>query len=106
MEDAELVKRLAEEEIVLELCPTSNLNTSIFQSYEEYPLRELIAAGVKVTINTDNMTVSNTTIAEEQEHLKLTKEEQKMIARNAAEASFADAETKKWMQQEIEKRFA
>ncbi|MBQ5709230.1 MAG: adenosine deaminase family protein, partial [Anaerotignum sp.] len=105
LEDKELVKRLAEEGITLELCPTSNLNTNIFSSYVEYPLRELMAAGVKVTINTDNMTVSNTTVAEEIEHLQLRKEEMHLLAKHAAEASFADAETKVWLKKEIEKRF-
>ena len=79
LEDEVLVKRLTEEGITLELCPTSNLNTSIFSSYEEYPLRKLMEAGVKVTINTDNMTVSNTTVAAELQHMmeavQLTEEE-------------------------------
>jgi adenosine deaminase len=87
------------------MCPTSNLNTSIFENYEAYPLRKFMDAGVKVTVNTDNMMVSYTTVAEEIQHLNLTKTEQKLIAENAAEAAFADAETKKWMLEEIEKRF-
>lgn len=110
LEDTELIKRLKEEEITLELCPTSNLNTSIFGSYAEYPLRELMEAGIKVTINTDNMTVSNTTVETELQHmvnaLQLTEEELRQLAVNAAEASFADESTKKWMREEIERRFA
>lgn len=106
MEDMALVQRLAAEGITLEMCPTSNLNTGIFDSYEAYPFRKFMEAGVKVTVNTDNMTVSNTTVAEELQHLNLTAEEQKQAVKNAAEASFADAETKKWMLKEIENRFA
>lgn len=106
MEDMALVQRLAAEGITLEMCPTSNLNTSIFDSYEAYPFRKFMEAGVKVTVNTDNMTVSNTTVAEELQHLNLTAEEQKQAVKNAAEASFADVETKKWMLKEIENRFA
>ena len=67
------VKGLAAEGITLKLCPTSNLNTSIFESYVAYPLHKLMEVGVKVTVNTDNMTVSNTTVAEEQKHLDLAK---------------------------------
>ena len=99
------VKGLAAEGITLELCPTSNLNTSIFESYAAYPLRKLMAAGVKVTVNTDNMTVSNTTVAEELKHLDLVKEEMYLLAKNAVEAAFADAETKEWLKEEVEKRF-
>ena len=108
LEDRALVKRLAEEQITLELCPTSNLNTSIFESYTAYPLRKLMEAGVKVTINTDNMTVSNTTVAAELQHLTdalaLTEEELQQLACNAADASFADEKTKQWMKKEIENR--
>ena len=110
LEDEVLVKRLTEEGITLELCPTSNLNTSIFSSYEEYPLRKLMEAGVKVTINTDNMTVSNTTVAAELQHMmeavQLTEEEMHQLAENAASAAFAEEETKCWLKEEIEKRFA
>ncbi len=106
IEDEALVQRLAAEGITLEMCPTSNLNTSIFESYEAYPLKKFLEAGVKVTINTDNMTVSNTTVAEELQHLNLTEQERKQVAQNAGEAAFADAETKKWILEEIEKRFA
>lgn len=109
LEDGELVKRLAAAGIPLELCPTSNLNTSMFDNYEAYPLRKLMEAGVKVTINTDNMTVSNTTVAEELQHmvkaLYLTKEELRQLVYNAAEGSFTDEKTKQWMKEEIKKRF-
>ena len=105
LEDGALVQRLAAEGITLELCPTSNLNTSIFESYAAYPLHNLMTAGVNVTINTDNMTVSNTTVAEEQKHLNLAKEEMYLLAKNAVEAAFADAETKEWLKEEVEKRF-
>ena len=105
LEDGALVQRLAAEGITLELCPTSNLNTSIFESYAAYPLHNLMTAGVKVTVNTDNMTVSNTTVAEELKHLDLAKEEMYLLAKNAVEAAFADAETKEWLKEEVEKRF-
>lgn len=106
IEDTVLLKRLAEEAVTLELCPTSNLNTNIFGSYAEYPLHKLMEAGIKVTINTDNMTVSHTTVAAELRHLGLTKEEIYRCMQNAAEASFADEKTKTWLKEELEKRFA
>ena len=48
---------------------------------------------------------SNTTVAEEQKHLDLAKEELYLLAKNAVEAAFADAETKEWLKEEVEKRF-
>ena len=65
------MKRLEKDQIPLELCPTSNLNTKIFDCIEDYPIPKLLDAGIKITINTDNMTVSDTTLERE---LKLVKE--------------------------------
>ena len=90
-EDAELMKELAEKGIVLELCPTSNLNTAIFSDIKEYPLRKLMDAGVRVTINTDNRMVSNTTLEKEyillKETFSLTQMEVETLMKNGAEAS-------------------
>ena len=106
IEDDALVTRLAAEGVALELCPTSNLNTSIFEKIEDYPMRKLMAAGVKVTVNTDNMMVSGVTLASELEKLGLTKEELHTLALNAAEASFASADVKEWLKREIGARFS
>ena len=105
LEDPEVVKMLVDRKITLELCPTSNLNTGIFRSYDEYPLRRLIDACVRVSINTDNMTVSNTTLRQEWQHMimasRLTDEEIGHIVRDTIDASFAPEEVKRtfniWM---------
>lgn len=90
LEDPEVVKMLVDRKVTLELCPTSNLNTGIFKSYAEYPLRKLLDAGVRVTINTDNMTVSNTTLREEWRHMietfNLTYDEIQLISQYTKEA--------------------
>ena len=49
----------------LELCPTSNLNTKIVNDIKDYPIDKIINNKIKVTINTDNMTVSGTDEASE-----------------------------------------
>jgi adenosine deaminase len=106
LEDPELVEKIAAEGITLELCPTSNIHTCMFPSIEEYPLRKLMEAGVKVTINTDNMTVSNINLAKEFGKLiaafDLTDEEIKGFARNSVNACFADEETKKVLLKKID----
>jgi len=101
IEDEALMKKLAEERITLELCPTSNLNTGIFKDLKEYPLRAFMRRGIRVTVNTDNMTVSGTSLQREFQKLidtfSLTEDELMILARNALEASFADQETKDWI---------
>ncbi|MBQ3500503.1 MAG: adenosine deaminase [Oscillospiraceae bacterium] len=107
LEDPALIEKIASEGITLELCPTSNLHTCMFPCIEEYPLRKLMEAGVRVTINTDNMTVSNVTLGSEFRKLiaafDLTDEEIKDIARNSVRASFASEETQKILLEKIEK---
>ena len=92
LEDPEVVQMLVSEQITLELCPTSNLNTGLFPDYAHYPLRELMNAGVRVCINTDNMTVSSTTLADEWHHLidalHLTQDEIRQIEKDSQQATF------------------
>ena len=106
LEDPALIEKIVSEGITLELCPTSNIHTCMFPSIEEYPLRKLMEAGVKVTINTDNMTVSNINLAKEFGKLiaafDLTDEEIKGFARNSVNACFADEETKKVLLKKID----
>lgn len=99
VEDEALLKRLAESGVALELCPTSNLNTRVFESIEDYPIKRLLVAGVKVTLNTDNITVSNTTLAREYElvikALGLSEDEVELILANSINATFLSEEEKK-----------
>jgi adenosine deaminase len=54
IEDPALVAELAERGIVLECCPTSNVVLGVFPSYEQHPLPRLVAAGVRVTLGSDD----------------------------------------------------
>lgn len=67
--DKELMKLYAKKGIGVEMCPTSNFQTNAVRSWEEYPLMEYLDAGIKVSINTDNRTVSNTTMTKELEKI-------------------------------------
>lgn len=64
-DDEKAVKMLAEYHIPLEICPTSNLNTRIFKDIRDFPIPYFIKKGVTVTINSDNMSVSNTNVKKE-----------------------------------------
>lgn len=68
-QDEKLMGKHKNEGIILECCPTSNINTAIFKSIEEFPYRTFMDKGVKFTINSDNMSVSNTNV--KQEFIKL-----------------------------------
>jgi len=59
-----------EKGIGIEMCPVSNLQTKAIQKIEEYPLEQFIRNGLCVTINTDNRTVSNTSLTKEIEMVK------------------------------------
>lgn len=67
IEDADLVKRLADEGTVLEVCPGSNVALSVFKDFESHPLRALHAAGVRVTLNSDDPPFFHTSLAREYE---------------------------------------
>ncbi len=54
VEDSGLVRELARRGIVLDVCPTSNVRTGVVPSLAEHPLPELLRAGVRCTVNTDD----------------------------------------------------
>lgn len=70
IKDPELVKQLAEEKILLEVCVTSNYQTKVVPSINKHPIRQLFDAGVRVTVNSDNMTCSRTDVLKEIKVLK------------------------------------
>ncbi len=110
LQNEAVVARLRERGIPLELCITSNLQTKAEESPETYPLKELMAAGVTVTLNTDNPTVSGTTMRAELELAKsafgLTNDDIKQLLFNAANHAFADEATKGDLAAAIERAFS
>ncbi|MFM2097561.1 MAG: hypothetical protein RIT06_189 [Chloroflexota bacterium] len=65
VEDAELCAELAARGVVLDLCPTSNNQAAIVAGYGNFPLVALRMRGVRVTLNTDDLIVSDLTLSEE-----------------------------------------
>lgn len=90
--DKELIKELIDNEVTLEVCVTSNYQTKVVESIEEHPIKKLFDAGVRVTVNSDNMTVSSTNIHKEIDILKnrlgFTNEEIEKMQKYAEEARF------------------
>lgn len=98
IEDANLVRRLADEGIVLEVCPGSNIALSLYPDRRAHPFAALRAAGVRVTLGADDPPWFNTTIgteyAETARALSLCGADMKAITKTAIEAAFCDADTK------------
>lgn len=97
----DLLKKLG---ICLEICPKSNLDTKAINSYDELPIREFLKQGIKVSINSDDMTVCNTSIKKEYETLsKLGYKESELreFALNTIDNSFADNQTKEYLRKFI-----
>jgi len=63
--DPRLLAHLAEHQIGLEICPTSNLRTRAVAALSEHPLPDLVRAGLLVTINSDDPPMFGTTLNEE-----------------------------------------
>lgn len=104
MEDPALLNEIRERQIPLEVCLTSNMQTKALGEGTVHPLLELLRKGVKVTVNTDNMTVSGTTIAHEFACLKemgMTVQEEQKLLLNAADAAFLEEEKKEKLRESI-----
>ncbi|MGO4544044.1 adenosine deaminase [Paenibacillus sp. 2TAB23] len=69
LEDPSVVALVKERQIPLEMCPLSNMQTKAVTGWAAYPLRQYLEQGIVVTVNTDNMTVSDTTLQKEYERL-------------------------------------
>jgi aminodeoxyfutalosine deaminase len=64
-EDPGLVRELADRQIVLDVCPISNLRTRVVSSLEEHPLPTLVAAGVRCSISTDDPAMFGTDLGQD-----------------------------------------
>jgi adenosine deaminase len=105
VEDQALVARLAREQVPLTVCPLSNVKLRVFDTLSAHNLPALLAAGLKVTLNSDdpayfggylNQNFVDTFAALPQ----LGAREAYALARNGIEASFADADDKaRWLAQ-------
>jgi len=97
-QDQELMAELVERQIPVEICLTSNLETSCCQRVEEHPLRKYFDAGVMVTLSTDDPAMFRTSLNREytlaQQVFGFSDEQLREMARNGFEASFLPAEKK------------
>ena len=95
-----------DKKIILEICPTSNIQTKAVDVLKNHPIYDFYKDGIKVTLNTDNRTVSDINLSNEYsivvKEFNLTYEDYKNIYYNSVDASFADSKTKEMLKKHIE----
>lgn len=105
-QDPELLAHLAEHQIPLEVCPTSNVATRAVPDLEHHPIREMVRAGVLVTVNTDDPPMFGTDLNTEYgvaaRLLELDAPGVAELAKNAVRASFLDDAGKARLTAEID----
>jgi adenosine deaminase len=109
IEDEELVDEIVNNDIHLEICPTCNIQTDVFNSIEDHPVDYLHKRGVSVGINTDARTLVNISLTEEYQKLINTfnwgLEELKQCNLNSIVHSFLNNIDKKKLSSYIEKSY-
>jgi adenosine deaminase len=94
IEDPSLVRELAEREITLEVCPTSNVVLGVFPTFEDHPFPALRAAGIPLTLGSDDPPYFGASVGGEyavaRDRFGLDDAELLEITRTAIGASFAE----------------
>jgi adenosine deaminase/aminodeoxyfutalosine deaminase len=97
-QDPELIEELAERQIPIEICVTSNLRTGCCAELSQHPVRRYFDQGLMLTLATDDPAMFHTTLTDEyqlvQQNFGFTDEHLRELARNSFEASFLPPEKK------------
>ncbi|MDP5349994.1 MAG: adenosine deaminase, partial [Paracoccaceae bacterium] len=97
-EDPALMDRLAEAGTVLEVCPGSNIALGLYPDWRAHPIAKLRAAGVKVTVSTDDPPFFRTTMTREYQRLEQAfgwdESDFAVLNGTALDAAFCDAALK------------
>lgn len=108
VQDEQLLKMAAESGILLEMCPTSNIQTGAVEALSAHPLARLLRSGMPVCVNTDNMTVSDTDIKNEFARVcpafDLSKAEQRQLLVYAVEGAFVSDSERRELLRAVEER--
>ncbi|MCL2793505.1 MAG: adenosine deaminase [Spirochaetaceae bacterium] len=107
IEDEKLMAYLAEKQIPLEVCPTSNLFTRKYaKTLKEHPVKLFFSRNMYITINTDDPTIFSATLVEEYMNLLteniFTEKEIIQIIKNGVYATFLPASRKNAIWKAIE----
>ncbi|MFD1954393.1 adenosine deaminase [Paenibacillus thailandensis] len=109
-EDPEVIELVRSRRIPLEMCPLSNIQTKAADGWERYPIRDYMDRGLIVTVNTDNRTVSGTTMTNEYkllaEKLGFGFDELAAVSLNGIDAAFADEPLKAELRIRMKRKLA
>jgi adenosine deaminase len=109
IENSDIVQLIRKREVTLEVCPTSNVQTGVERRVWQHPLPDLLALGVRVTLNTDDPSISDTTLTDEyltvMMAMGVTLEQIKHAIVTAIEGSFQPPEERRrlagWFRREL-----
>lgn len=108
-ENPQVLKLLRERQIPLEMCPISNIQTKAVPDWQTYPIREYLEQGLVVTVNTDNPTVSGTTLVREFQALvhyfQFNRQEIAAIIINSAKSAFLEPASKQILIAQLQASF-
>jgi adenine deaminase len=105
IDDNDLLSILREKQIPLTMCPLSNQMLKVYPDLTLHPLKKMLDAGLRVTVNSDDPAYFGGYVNENfiaiAEALELTEEDIKQLAENSIEASFMTRERKNFWKQKI-----
>ena len=110
IDDPSVVQMLREQDVTLEVCPTSNLQTGAIPTFAKHPLSALYRMAVPVTINTDDPSISDTTLTDEYmlavDVMGFSQSDIRRTILNAAHAAFLPPDEKRALISRFQKRLA
>jgi adenosine deaminase len=109
IEDHAVLRMLRDRNVALEICPTSNIQTGVVKHFWHHHLPDLLALNVQLSINTDDPSVSDTTLTDEywvaMQAMGVSLDQIKQTIVTAAEVSFQPAKERAlladWFRQEL-----
>lgn len=105
LEDNNLIKRIAEQQIALTVCPLSNVKLKVVDDLKKHPLKKMLDYGIKATVNSDDPAYFggylNDNFIQTAEAINLTKDDVLKLVRNSFEASFVSDERRAEMMNKL-----
>ncbi len=104
-EDETVLELIKQNNVTLEMCPTSNRQTHAVEDMSDYPFNDYLSRGIKVTINTDDPAIERTTLANEFKYMEnnfaLDEDLKKTVLENAINAAFTSESVKNGLRSEL-----
>lgn len=107
LEDENLIKRIAEQQIALTVCPLSNLKLKVVDDLKNHPLKRMLDYGIKATVNSDDPAYFggyiNENFIQTAEAVNLSKKDIYQLVKNSFEASFVSDKRRDEMIDQLKK---